>query len=83
MLCLVSYDLRLGAKQEDYLRIADAISRMGGRRVLLSQWVVRVNASTQDLRDVLLSYLDANDRLLVTEIGNWASLNAMVDLNAA
>lgn len=81
---LISYDLRLGATPEDYARIAGAIERLGGRRALLSQWALRSNSGAAALAATLWAYMDANDRLLVTELtDNWASYNLMIDLNTA
>ena len=33
------------------------------------------------LRDHLKQYIDSNDRLLVTEMGDWATYNALVKIN--
>jgi hypothetical protein len=82
-LFLVSYDLLSPGR--DYTTLISAIQALGGRRVLFSQWAVRVNATTTtaELRDHLRRYMDANDRILINDFEHWASYNAMVDLNKA
>jgi len=35
----------------------------------------------EELRDTLRRFIDENDRLLVTEVSDWASYNSMMDLN--
>ena len=80
---LISYDLVKPGK--DYKDLIDQLERLGCKRVLLSQWVVRWNStSAAAIRDALRTYIDGNDRLLVTCIdsADWASWNAMVDINS-
>ncbi len=80
---LISYDLNKPGKNYD-ARI-NAITAMGGTRVLLSQWVVRRNdTSASGLRDHFWTFMDANDRLLVVSIDNsdWAGTNLMVKISS-
>ena len=78
---MISYDLiKLG---KDYQVLYDELERLGAERVLLSQWAVnRTKTSCGGLRDYLRKFIDSNDRLLVTELGEWAACNALTDLNA-
>jgi hypothetical protein len=79
---LISYDLHRPG--QNYDAVIKAMNDLGAVRVLLSQWAVRrANTSANALRDHLVRYVDANDRILVVSIdsGDWASWNAMVDLN--
>lgn len=81
MLYLISYDLIKPGK--DYTALTDELKRLGAKRVLLSQWVVRrSNTNAEGLRDHFRSFIDTNDRLLVSEMeGGWASWNVMTDIN--
>jgi hypothetical protein len=53
--------------------------------VLLSTWVLRRAGAldtTKMVNMLRVHLIDANDRLLVTEMTtNWATYNAMVDIN--
>ena len=80
-LFIISYDLRVGAKPDDYNRIISAITRLGGVKVLFSQFALRSSSPASQIRDHLRGFIDENDRLLVSETTNWASFNAEVDLN--
>lgn len=84
MLYLISYDLRVGATRDDYTRVHAAIEGMGGHRVMGSQWAVRSDLTSADLRDYLQEFMSGSDRLLLTEVtaANWASYNAMFNLGA-
>ena len=84
MLYLISYDLRVGATNHDYHRIHEAIEAMGGPKVMGAQWAVRSDLTSADLSDYLREFVAGSDRLLLTEVtaNNWASYNAMFNLNA-
>ena len=78
---IVSYDLLKPGK--DYKAIIKAIEDLGGKRALLSQWIIKSNSTAVAIRDHLRQFIDSNDRLLVNGIGNgtWASWNLLVDPN--
>lgn len=76
----VSYDLR--EPRRDYQSLYNELIRLNAKRVLESEWVLRHNkTSASSLRDHLMRYIDTNDRLLVLIIQDWASYNAMADIN--
>jgi CRISPR associated protein Cas2 len=78
---VISYDL---VKRKDYPELWAALQRWGARRVLLSQWAVRWNdTSAAAIREAVRLYIDSDDRVLVmcVDNGDWASFNALVDLN--
>jgi hypothetical protein len=76
---LITYDLlRPG---QNYEKLFPALQRIGAVRVLYSTWVVRGNWSAKQLCDYVYQVVDANDRILVTEMGDWAAWNAMADIN--
>ena len=82
MLYVVSYDLNKPG--QDYPKIITELERLGAKRVLLSQWGVRLNNMTaQKLRDHLWSFMDSNDRILVveTEGTGWSAMNLINKLS--
>ena len=73
---LVSYDLNKPGQA--YERLWQELQTAGAKRVLDSQWVVRVtNMDAAGLRDYFWRFMDQNDRLLVVNIdsSNWAGTN--------
>ncbi len=78
-LFLVSYDLLKPG--QDYQSLFTALGNLGGRRVLLSAWVLRGNQTATSLRDYLQAHIDQNDRMLVVQFDNWASYNALININ--
>jgi len=77
----VSYDL---IKRKNYPELIAELKRLKAKRILLSQWCVRLPASNAsvELRDHLKRHIDSDDRLAVFEIHNeWATFNATFDLN--
>jgi len=78
-LFLVTYDLM--KQGQDYERLFSALEKLGARRALYSVWMLRGNYSVTSLRDTLRNYIDSNDRLLVCEVSDWSSWNALFDIN--
>ena len=79
---IVSYDLN--KQGQDYTSLTDELKKFGAKKVLYSQWVLRHNStSSAALRDHFWKFMDANDRLLVTELDgdNWAGMNLMIKLS--
>lgn len=77
-LFIVSYDLM---KQKDYPEIINELQRQGARRVLYSQWAIRSHLTARVMREHFQRYVDADDRVLVTEVSDWSSWNAIINLN--
>jgi hypothetical protein len=77
----VSYNLV--APDKDYKALYDELERLGGQRLLQSQWAMRCHGPATALRDHLTPYIDAIDRLVVVQIDGteWASWNAIHDIN--
>jgi hypothetical protein len=76
---VISYDLIAPGK--NYQALYDALATINAKKILLSQWVAnRASTTPAGLRDYLWQFMDANDRLLVTELEGpgWASQNTMV-----
>lgn len=78
---LVTYDLVAPGK--DYTALIQKLTAMGGRRTQLSAWWVESPLAATELRERLRPHCDVNDRLLVVEVTDWASLNAMAVPKAA
>lgn len=78
----ISYDLNRPGQL--YSRIAGELQRLGGRRLLFSQWAINwPNTTAIAVRDHLRRFIDSNDRLMVIQLDgdDWASYNAMTDPN--
>jgi hypothetical protein len=71
---LVTYDLLGKPYISDYKSLFDALTAMNAKRVLLSVWMFkRSNTTCAAIRDDLAAHLHGlTDRLLVTEITDWA-----------
>ena len=54
--------------------------KQGAKQVVLSMWGIDSPLSPAEIRDWLRLYLDANDRLVVIELTEWAAYRTMVDL---
>ena len=81
-LYVISYDL-IGKSYDQYETLIAELERLGAHRVLLSQWALRNNSTSEQIRDHLYPFMHPNDRVLVTEItGNWASRNTLINLNS-
>ena len=72
---LISYDL--DKPGQNYERLIARLKQHGAFRVLLSQWALNTTLTPVQLRDDLKAYVDSNDRLLVTQVSDWASYNLM------
>ncbi len=67
---LISYDLdKPGQKYEGLIA---RLKEHGAVRVLLSQWALKTSWTAVQLRDDFKRYIDSNDRLLVTQVADWA-----------
>jgi hypothetical protein len=75
---LISYDLTLPG--QDYKNLISGLQRSGARKVLLSAWVIETSWSAPAIRDWVMKLTDKNDRVLVTEFGQWASSNVLTKI---
>ena len=80
---LISYDLMAPGK--DYKPLWKALGEIGAVRVLESEWSVNhSNTTPLQLANYCLQYMDANDRILVTEMpSNYAYKNLIAQPKAA
>ena len=76
-LYLVSYDLMAPGK--DYKDLWAALRAVNAVRVLESEWFLRrINTTPLNLANHFLQYMDANDKILVTEVpDNYAYRNLL------
>lgn len=72
---LISYDLLKPGK--DYEPLWAALRKIGAQRELDSEWAVTLNNTTPlKVAEYIAQFMDANDRLLVTEMPpNYAYMN--------
>ena len=79
---VVSYDLNRPI--QNYPQLTQALVALGAKRILLSQWLVRTNTyNASTLCRHLWTFMDGNDRLLVTgfDTTEAAWYNLMLDPN--
>lgn len=72
---LVSYDL--DKPGQNYSPLISELERLGGIKILYSEWIVRSNVTAAQMRDHLLAFIDSNDMLLVVALTGeaaWTSL---------
>ncbi|EHV5558141.1 CRISPR-associated endonuclease Cas2 [Vibrio parahaemolyticus] len=75
----ISYDL---VANRDYKRLYTELEGFGAVRVLESVWCLKhSNTTASDLRDHLRGFIDRDDRLLVIQSADWASLRLLKSPN--
>jgi len=80
-LYLISYDLTHHASMNQYEELIGELKRLGAQKVQLSEWMWRSENTPVEIRDHLLRFIHADDRLLITAVSNWASWKALTDIN--
>jgi len=75
-LYFLEYDL---IKQKNYDALYTALQQFGAHRHLLSAWSFKYanSGASVSLRDHFQQFMDADDRLVVSEVVDWASNNAL------
>lgn len=74
-LYFVDYDLR---KQRDYQKLYDALNALTSVRVLESLWAFNHgNISCSQVRDHSKQFIDSDDRLVVSQVTDWATYGAL------
>ena len=72
---ILSYDL---IKQKDYPKLWAELERLGGKRILFSMWSLDLTTdSAVAVRDHFRAFVDADDRVFVSQLSPWASWNAL------
>jgi hypothetical protein len=68
---IVTYDLR--APKRDYLFLYDALKKYSYAKPTESCYVLETSETCEQIRDYLLNYIDADDRLFVAELTGVAA----------
>lgn len=71
---VASYDYH---QHRDYTRIYELMDRLGAVRLLLSTWLVAVNATAPNLRDGMIACGDGDESFAVLELtpnSDWATI---------
>lgn len=76
---LVSYDL--DKPGQDYSKLISELERLGGIRILYSEWILRNDASAEALRNHLRAFIDSNDMLLVVALTGEAAWTGLMVSN--
>ena len=77
----ISYDLTHHATMNQYEDLIAELQRFKARRVQLSEWMWRGSSNPVQLRDHLRPFIHQQDRLLITEVADWAAWNAQTNIN--
>ena len=79
-LYFLEYDL---VKQKNYDALFKALQDFGAHRHLLSSWSFSYGytGASAALRDHFQQFMDGDDRLVVSEVIDWASNNALAAPN--
>ena len=74
---IIGYDLNIPG--QDYNKLIEAIKKTGTWwHQLDSTWIVESNLSAEKIRDILIQYLDRNDKILVAKLSGesaWAGFD--------
>lgn len=76
---VVSYDL---INNKDYQRLIDELERLSAAKMLLSQWLVELNNTAQEVKDHLVDFVDGDDRLVVIEFDKRPAYTRMFTTGA-
>ncbi len=81
-LYLVSYDLDHPQEFEGYEYLHAELRKIRAHRVLQEVWLLRSALKADAIRDSLLKFVHAEDRILVAEVSerNWATWKAMAEI---
>lgn len=78
-LYFLEYDL---VKQKNYQPLYDELERIGAKKHLLSAWSFRGQNSGACVawREHFRKFVDADDRVMVAEVTDWAGVNLLSKL---
>lgn len=72
-LFFLTYDLR-GSR--NYQTLYDELEKFNAVRILESTWCFnRTNTNASGLRDYFKKFVDGDDGLMLSQVGDWASFN--------
>ena len=70
---IINYDLRKPGRNYDDLY--KALNSYSNIHPMESCWIIKSTNSTSYIRDYLKTKIDSNDKLFVSKLDDWASLN--------
>ena len=74
-LYFLSYDLR---KSKNYQKLYEEMEKFKALRMLESCWCFnRFNTNASGLRDHFKQFIDSDDGLVVSEVTDWSTFNAI------
>lgn len=76
---LVSCDLI--TPELNYHQLRAALRDVGAVRVLRTAWALETDMSAEQLRNWVAKYVGPSDRILISALIDWASRNALVNIN--
>lgn len=74
----ISYDLGVPESYSDYVKLSDYLKSIFGAwaRPVKSDWMVKSDLTAANIRDLIMSKLDSNDKLIIIEVSkDWATYN--------
>jgi hypothetical protein len=76
----VSYDL---INNKDYKRLINELKKLGALRMLESNWCLSRSGAgeSKNLRDHFKKFIDNDDRLVVSEVTDWAGIRMLDNPN--
>ena len=79
---LFAVTFELKKSDRNYRPFWDALHLLGARQATESVWVLQNHESAAQLCGFLSAWMDATDRLLVTQVSNWAARNPMIKISS-
>ncbi|OCO98982.1 MULTISPECIES: hypothetical protein [unclassified Ensifer] len=67
---IITYDLVKEETSADYKPLIDDLKERGGHKYQLSCWLVNLNNTSDEVHAHYRQFLDANDKLMVSELTN-------------
>lgn len=68
---LISYDL--DQPGQNYTDLIARLKALGAVKILYSEWILRTTSTAADIRNDLMTFVDANDLLLVVTLTGEAA----------
>ena len=81
MTYLIAYDLH--NRRETHGELTGALQHKGAKRVLSSTWTLQTTSSARQIHNWIIQFLDKNDRVLVSAIGECVAHNLMAEMHSS
>lgn len=80
---LISYDLLNKATFGEYEELIGELERLGARKVLFSEWMLRSNNTAMEITNHLRKFIHGYDRIMViaVDLSNGAIANLMCKID--